>query len=57
MKENEWAYVGDGVYIMFDGYGFWLHANSHDKPTDKIYLEPEVFSILIKLIDETIKGC
>ncbi len=36
------SYLGDGVYALFDGYGIWLHANSHDHPTDKIYLEPDV---------------
>ena len=46
---NEWVYLGDGVYAMSDGYGIWLHANSHDHPTDKIYLEPSVVSSLIKI--------
>lgn len=39
-------YIGDGVYAIFDGYGIWLHANSHDSPTDKIYLEPQVLEAL-----------
>lgn len=41
-------YLGDGVYALFDGYGIWLHANDHENPTDKIYLEPEVFKALIR---------
>jgi len=45
-------YIGDGVYVLFDGYGIWLHANSHDHPTDKIYLEPDVLNSLIKFVDE-----
>lgn len=36
------SYLGDGVYAIFDGYGVWLHANHHEHPTDKIYLEPDV---------------
>ena len=47
---NQWTYLGDGVYFMFDGSGIWLHANSHDHPTDKIYLEPEVIHALLMII-------
>lgn len=35
-------YIGDGVYALFDGFGIWLHANDHEHPTDRIYLEPGV---------------
>ncbi len=49
-KENELkkSYLGDGVYAIQEPYGFWLHANDHQYPTDKIYIEPEVFDALIK---------
>lgn len=40
------SYLGDGVYAIFDGFGIWLHANNHENPTDKIYLEPEVLKAL-----------
>jgi len=40
------SYLGDGVYAIFDGCGIWLHANDHKHPTDRIYLEPEVFAAL-----------
>ena len=46
--KSKWVYIGDGVYARSDGYGIWLHASSHDDPTDKIYLEPSVFEALIK---------
>jgi len=39
-------YVGDGVYALWDGVGIELRANSHDCPTDTIYLEPEVIIAL-----------
>lgn len=43
------AYIGDGVYAVFDDlHGVELRANSHDRPTDKIYLEPEVLEHLIE---------
>ena len=44
---KHWEYLGDGVYAYHDGCGIWLHANSHNDPTDKIYLEPSVFRNLI----------
>ena len=43
---DKWNYLGDGVYAKSDGYGVWLHDNSQDQPTDKIYLEPSVFIAL-----------
>jgi hypothetical protein len=39
-------YLGDGVYALFDGFGIWLHANDHENPTDRVYLEPEVLEAL-----------
>ena len=41
------SYLGDGVYAIFDGFGIWLHANDHQHPTDKVYLEPQVLRDLI----------
>jgi len=35
-------HIGDGVYAIYDGIGFWLYANDHLNPTDKVYLEPSV---------------
>ena len=39
-------YIGDGVYILYDGFGFELRANDHANPTDVIYLEPKVLESL-----------
>lgn len=41
------SYLGDGLYAIFDGYGIWLHANDHENPTDRVFLEPEVFQALV----------
>jgi len=41
-------YLGDGVYAIYDGFGIWLHANDHENPTDRIYLEPSVLEALIR---------
>lgn len=47
-KTNEWEYIGDGVYVLHDGHGIWLHANDHEHPTDRIYLEPSVYEALVR---------
>ena len=39
-------YIGDGVYVLFDGNGFELRANDHADPTDIIFLEPAVLEAL-----------
>jgi hypothetical protein len=48
-KRPHWhqSYLGDGVYVEFDGYGIMLKANDHRNPTDKVYLEPDVMKRLI----------
>jgi hypothetical protein len=38
-------YIGDGVYVEFDGFGIELRANSPDSP-HVIYLEPQVLEAL-----------
>lgn len=42
------AYLGDGVYVIYDGLGYWLHANDHAHPTDRICLDVEVFDALME---------
>jgi len=53
--ENPTVYLGDGVYAIFDGFGIMLHANHHEHPTDRIYLEPGVIENLNKF-NEKMKG-
>lgn len=38
-------YIGDGVYVEFDGFGIELRANSPDSP-HVVYLEPQVLEAL-----------
>jgi len=45
VKEQE-DYIGDGVYVAYDGYGIQLGANDARHPTDMIYLEPDVLEAL-----------
>lgn len=46
MLDKNKDYIGDGVYVEYDGYGITLKANSADRPTDTIYLEPSVMTNL-----------
>lgn len=48
-----WRYIGDGVYAKYDGFGVWLHANSHDQPTDRVYLEPVVMAALVEFFKQS----
>lgn len=41
------TYLGDAVYGYFDGFGVELRLYSHEAPKS-VYLEPEVFSALLK---------
>mgnify|MGYP001591535628 CR=1 FL=1 len=44
-------YLGDGVYVCFDGYQIELRGNDFDAPTDVIYLEPSVVQALRRYFD------
>ncbi len=52
MKPETQRYLGDGVYIQWDGYAYWLRANDHRDAycTDKICLEPAVINAMKKFI-------
>lgn len=45
-KKDTDAYIGDGVYVSFDGYQIWLAANHHENKV--IALEPPVLKRLIE---------
>lgn len=47
---TERRYLGDGVYVSFDGYQLWLAANHHENRV--IALEPAVLLDLIKYAEE-----
>ena len=50
MKTQE--YLGDGLYVSFDGYQLALKANGHEHPTDVVYLEPRVWGNLVKFVEQ-----
>ena len=49
-KEND-VHLGDGVYVSFDGYYFWLAVNHHENKV--IALEDFVVDRLIKYVKDT----
>ena len=42
----EKAYLGDGAYVEFDGFGLSLTTEDGIRTTNRVYLEPEVFRAL-----------
>ena len=55
IKSNPEEYLGDGVYVEFDGFQILLKANDHRNPTDTIALEPEVFNSLVRWVKNQTK--
>ena len=45
-------YIGDGVYVKFEGGDVVLMANSRESPTDTIYLEPGVYEALVRVVEQ-----
>lgn len=51
-NKNNPTYIGDGVYVFFNGWSYEISVNDHRNPPI-LYLEPEVLENLIKLYKET----
>jgi hypothetical protein len=49
------AYLGDGVYINFDGYSYVLTAENGIEATDTIYLEPIAIDNLNRYVRNVVK--
>lgn len=47
-------YLGDGVYIEFDGDGFWLITSDGISDTNRIYIELEVYQALKAFVREAL---
>lgn len=47
-------YLGDSVYVEFDGFGLTLTTNNGypDDPRNEIYLEPKIVENMIKYFDK-----
>jgi hypothetical protein len=51
MEERFTQYLGDGVYVSWDGYHIVIRANSHIDP-NPIYFDGEVLQIFLKYVEE-----
>lgn len=54
MSKNKKQYIGDGVYVEFDGYNFILTTSNGYNTTNEIYLDRSVFKsllIFVKTVD------
>jgi hypothetical protein len=43
-------YLGDAVYVEFDGYGLRLTTEDGIRATNTIVLEPEVYEALVRYV-------
>jgi hypothetical protein len=46
MTQNE-MYLGDGLYVSFDGYQFKLRAPRHPGEDHIVYLEPSIYHAFV----------
>ena len=46
------TYLGDAVYAIYDGYGYWLRLNDHRNIEGQIYLEPSVLYALTNFVKQ-----
>jgi hypothetical protein len=48
-------YIGDGVYVSWDGYHVVLTTENGIETTNTIYLEPSVQIELVKFFEKIVK--
>ena len=56
LQRNEHRYIGDGVYVSFDGYHLILKTGSPTAPDNVIYLDVHVRSLLRELLESFKEG-
>jgi hypothetical protein len=49
---EKFEYLGDGVYVIFDGFGLELRTNDYEHSTDKIYLDPPILDALNRFYEK-----
>jgi len=45
-------YLGDGVYVLYDGYQIWLTTEDGTKVTNRIALEPGTYVALTEYVEQ-----
>ena len=53
--ENKKRYLGDGLYVEWNGLQFVLKANDIQFPTDTVYLELHVLRSLIEFAEDNLE--
>lgn len=48
----EKRYLGDGVYVEFDGYAIILTAEDGIRITHRIVLEPDVYRAFVSYVEQ-----
>ena len=48
--KSDLEYLGDGLYVSFDGYIIKLMTNIPDAPTDTVYLDPAVLEAFMQYV-------
>lgn len=51
MSESNKEYIGDGVYVTFDGCMLRLTTEDGIRTTNEIFLEPEVYAGLVRYVE------
>lgn len=47
-------YLGDGVYVEFDGFALWLTTENGIVTTNRVCLEPEIWRELCDYVANTL---
>lgn len=56
MAENEKTYLGDGVYVQTTPIGLELTTEDGISVTNRIILEPEVLSALLRYVQQNVEA-
>ena len=51
-QKNQKRYLGDGAYVIFDGWFVVLTAENGIHATDTVVLEPEVLQAFLDFLDD-----
>lgn len=44
------VYIGDGLYVSYDGYQVELYASDGQRKTNQVFLEPVVLNAFLKYV-------
>ncbi len=53
---SELAYLGDGLYVDFDGYQIELYASNGVSKTNQVYLDPSTLQAFLDYVNRLRKA-